>query len=257
MAAPRVACHGDPRTAEALTLDGEWTTYKGQREFAFKTARLDLPTNPRDALRYVCARTTGLGPAAESLIWAHAGERWQEIQPGDVPRLSGKVYESFRLQCESLTSKSEESRVVAALMGKGATMNLACKAWGMWQDETLGVVTSNPYRLAELEGYSFRDIDGDIRRGYGITDSDARRIKAAVIYSLRQLTARGDTVALWDELYRQATGLLGGYEREITECTRALFEDGTLKAFKDMAGVALAADWRAECDVWEWVVGAA
>ena len=102
--------------SRASILDGEYTTYKGQREFAFKTARLDLPTNPRDALHYVCARTKGLGAAAESLIWAHAGERWPDIQPGDVPRLSGRVYENFRLQCESLTSKSEEAQAVAALI---------------------------------------------------------------------------------------------------------------------------------------------
>jgi len=242
-----------PQDGESLILDGEYTTYKGSREFSFKTARLDMPTSPRDQLHYVCARTKGLGAAAESMIWELSGERWKDVQPGDVPRLSGRVYENFRLQMESLESKSEEARVVATLMGKGATMNLACKAWATWEDETLGVVASDPYRLAELEEYGFRDIDGDIRRGYGIGDSDERRIKAAVVYSLRRLTTRGDTVAIWEELYRQAIGLLGGYESEITECTRAMFHDGTLKAFKDMGGVALAADFRAENDIWDFV----
>ena len=244
-----------PQDGETLILDGEYSLYKGSREFSFKTARLDMPTSPRDQLHFVCARTKGLGAAAESMIWETAGERWKEIQSGDVKRLSGRVYENFRLQCESLESKSEEARVVAALMGKGATMNMACKAWATWEDETLGVVGSDPYRLAELEGYGFRDVDTDIRRGYGIEDSDVRRIKAAVVYSLRRLTARGDTVALWEELYRQAIGLLGGYEAEITECTRAMFEDGTLKAFKGMGGVALAGDWRAENDIWSFVCG--
>ena len=244
-----------PQDGETLILDGEYTTYKGSREFSFKTARLDMPTSPRDQLHYVCARTKGLGATAESMIWAAAGEHWRDVQPGDVPRLSGRVYENFRLQCESLESKSEEARVVASLMGKGATMNMACKAWATWEDETLGVVGSDPYRLAELEGYGFRDVDTDIRRGYGIEDSDVRRIKAAVVYSLRRLTARGDTVALWEELYRQAIGLLGGYEGEISECTRVMFEDGTLRTFKDMGGVALAADYRAENDIWEFVCG--
>ena len=244
-----------PQDGEALTLAGEYSAYKGERQFKFSVARLDIPTNPRDQLAYVCARTSGLGPTAESLIWSHAGDQWQEIQSGDVARLSGKVYANFKLQIESLSSKCEESKVVAALIGKHCTMNLACKAWATWEDETLGVVGSDPYRLAELEGYGFRDIDTDIRRAYGIEDSDVRRIKAAVVYSLRRLTARGDTVALWEELYRQAIGLLGGYEAEITECTRAMFEDGTLKAFKGMGGVALAGDFRAENDIWSFVCG--
>ena len=34
--------------------------------------------------------------------------------------------------------------------------------------------------------------DGDIRRAYGITDADVRRIRAAVVYALRRLTRDGD-----------------------------------------------------------------
>ena len=244
-----------PQDGEALTLEGEYTTYKGSREFAFSSARLNIPTNSRDQLTYVVARTIGLGPAAESLIWSTAGEHWQDIQPGDVPRLSGKIYESFRLQCESLASKSEEARVVAALMGRGCTDNMASKAWAMWKDETLGVVGSDPYRLAELDSYGFRDVDGDVRRSYEIGDSDVRRVRAAVVYALRRLTANGDTVALWVDLYREATGLLCGFANEVSECTRGMFEDGTLKAFKDSEGVSLAADFRAESDVWNFVCG--
>lgn len=251
------ACKGKmawrPQDGESLILDGEWATYKGDREFAFKSARLDVPTNPRDQLRYVCARTTGLGPAMEELIWAAAGANWQAIEPGAVPRLNGKLYAAFLMQCEALELKSAEARVVSALMGKGATMNLACAAWAQWGEETLGVVHADPYRLAELENYSFRDVDGKIRRGYKIGDDDERRIKAAVVYALRRLLSGGDTIAAWDDLYREACGLLAGYADQVTECTRALFDDGVLKGFKKSRGVALAADWRAERDIWKWI----
>ena len=242
-----------PQEKEALILDGEWATYHGEREFKFSTARLNIPSNPRDQLHYVCTRTNGLGPAAEELIWAKYGEAWQDVKSGDVPRLSGKVYERFRLQVETLIEKSEEARVVAALMGKGATINMAQAAWEMWKLETLGVVNANPYRLAELAGYGFRDVDGKIRRAYGIVDDDERRIKSAVVYALRRLTDGGDTVVAWDDLYVQAAGLLRGHEGLITACTKALFEEGTLKAFAESGGVALASDWRAECAIWEWV----
>lgn len=242
-----------PSESEALVLDGEWAVYKGEREFSFKQARLDVPTDPRDQLHYVCTRTKGLGPAAEELIWSHAGPAWQGITENAVPRLSGRVYAEFRLQIESLASKSEESRVVAALMGKGATMTMACKAWAMWEAETLGVINADPYRLSELEGYSFRDVDREIRRAYGIGDDDRRRIRAAVIYALRRLTDPGDTVAQWEALYAQAIGMLGGYADLISECTAELFADGTLKAFPQSKGVSLASDWNAETAIWEWV----
>lgn len=242
-----------PRDGEALILDGEWAVYKGEREFAFKTARLDVPTSPRDQLHYVCTRTTGLGPAMEAMIWDRAGAEWAGIAEGAVPRLNGKLYANFRLQIEALQTTAAEAAVIAALMGKGATLNMAAKAWAMWKEETLGVVNADCYRLAELDGYSFRDVDNRVRREYGIGDSDPRRIKAAVVYTLRRLTDGGDTVALWADLFAQATGMLGGYADEIGDCTRGLFEDGTLKAFPDSEGVSLAADWKAENEIWNWV----
>jgi len=242
-----------PQENEQLVLEGDYAVYKGDREFAFTSARLDVPTDPRDMLRYVCTRTKGLGPAAESLIWQHSGAAWQDIQPGAVPRLAGRVYENFKLQVETLCQKTEESRVVATLMGKGATQNMACKAWAMWKGETLGIVHSDPFRLAELDNYGFRDVDNAIRRAYGITDDDKRRIRAGVVYALRRLTDAGDTVVGWDELYRQACGLLGGYADLISDVAGELFEDNTLKAFPKSEGVSLAGDWKAECAIWEFV----
>jgi exodeoxyribonuclease V alpha subunit len=239
-----------------LILEGEWAAYKGEREFSFRSARLDVPTDPRDALRYVCARTTGLGPAMEEMIWAHAGAGWRDIAEGAVPRLSGKLYASFRLQSEALTEKSEEARVVAALMGKGATQNMACSAWEKWKDETLGVVNADPYRLAELDNYGFRDVDAKVRRAYGITDADKRRIRAAVVYALRRITDAGDTVAAWADLYAQTTAMRGGFADEVSDCTRELFDEGVLKAFPESEGVSLAADWRAENDIWDFVEAA-
>ena len=251
------ACKGRmswrPQDGEALTLEGEYATYKGEREFAFRTARLDIPTSPRDMLHFVCARTAGLGPAAESLIWDHAGTAWQEIAENAVPRLSGRVYANFQLQVESLIEKSEEAVVVASLMGKGATMAMACAAWVQWKSGTLGVVNADCYRLAELAGYGFRDVDTKIRPAYDMADNDKRRIRAAVVYALRRLTDGGDTVVAWDALYSQTVGLLGGYADMISDCTAELFEAGTLKAFAESGGVSLAADWVAENAIWEWV----
>ena len=242
-----------PQEGDALILDGEWSVYHGEREFAFKSARIDVPTNPRDMLRYVVSRTTGLGPAAETLLWEKAGADWPNVAENAVPRLRGLVYAEFKLQIEGLSQKTEEARVVAALMGKGATANLAAKAWAQWGNETLGVVQADCYRLAELENYSYRDVDKEIRKHYGITDADPRRISAAVVYALRRLTDAGDTVVSWGDLFQQSTGLLGGYADEIAACTCELFENGTLKAFPKSEGVSLKADWDAEHCIWEFV----
>lgn len=245
-----------PQEQEQLILEGEWAVYKGDKEFSFKSARLDVPTESRDMLRYCVARTPGAGSAMETLIWAHSGSAWMDIQENAVPRLKGRVYANFKLQIEGLVQKSEEAKVVATLCGKGATQNMACKAWELWKGETLGIVNADCFRLSELDGYSFRDVDAKIRQAYGIADDDKRRIRAAVIYSLRRLTDTGNTVVAWDELFTQTTGMLGGYADMISDCTRELFDEGTLKAFVKSGGVSLKNDWDAETTIWNFVEGA-
>jgi exodeoxyribonuclease V alpha subunit len=252
------ACKGRipwrPNPDDSLILEGDWTTYRGEREFSFKSAAINVPTDPRDMLRYVSERTPGMGPAMESTIWATLGAGWMKAQPGDVPRLSGKLMEEFRRNIELLATKGVEANTIATLMGKGCTMNMACAAWAMWGPETIGIVNSDPFRLAELANYGFRDVDTRVRQHFGIENNDTRRIRAGVVYCLRRLTDQGDTLVEWESLYTQAVGLLGGHSGLISECTKELFENGTLKSFPECRGVALAKDWAAEDMIWNEIV---
>ena len=52
-----------PRDGEDLILFGEWAVYRGQKEFQFDGGRLNVPSNPRDTLRYCVERTPGMGIA--------------------------------------------------------------------------------------------------------------------------------------------------------------------------------------------------
>jgi exodeoxyribonuclease V alpha subunit len=242
-----------PRDNEALVLSGEWAVYQGRREFVFWVARLNVPTNPRDQLHYVVERTTGMGSAMEEAIWAAAGSDWQSITPGSVPRLGGALYEKFRLQIEALAQNAAQAAVVAALMGRGATPAMAQAAWEKWKAETLGVVNADPFRLAELDGYGFGHVDRGIRQSYGIMDDDGRRVKAAVVHALRRLTDGGSTVVAWADLFASACAMLGGLDDLVFEAAKELLQAGTLKGFPEAGCVALAGDYRAECDVWEYV----
>jgi exodeoxyribonuclease V alpha subunit len=241
-----------PQEGEPLTLEGEWGVYQGERDFAFKSARLNVPTNPRDQLHYVCERTPGLGPTAEAALWDRLGQNWKEAQAGDIPRLRGRIYENFRLQVEALASKGLEADVVATLMGRGATQRMACLAWETWRQETLGVVQADCFRLAELPNYGFADVDRDIRHAYGIADDDPRRVRAAVLYALRRLTDGGDTVVEWTDLYQKTVGMLGGYSELVSECAVALKDEGAIVVL-GASGVALKEDYWAEVEVWGFV----
>ena len=242
-----------PKVGEALALDGEWSSYRGERDFSFKSASLDIPCDPRDQLHYVCSRTVGMGPALEAQIWNAVGDDWQNVDPSQVKRLSGKVYEEFRLQIQSLENDQEHVKTVSWLIGKGATMNMANAAWEKWKNEAIGVISSDCYRLAELAGYGFQDVDKLIRINFGIEDNDDRRIGACVLYSLRRLTDNGSTIVTWQELLKKACGTLGGFDGLVVANTKKLFEDDALKGFAESQSIALAADYFAEHSILKYV----
>lgn len=244
-----------PKDGESLILFGEWGEYRGQKEYKFDGARLNVPSNPRDTLRYCVERTSGMGTSLEEAIWTHSGANWKDIKPGAVPRLGGALFERFRLSIEALNQNQVQAEVVGALIGKGCTPNMAEKAFQEWKGQTLGVVNSDPFRLAELEGYGFAIVDRGIRQNYGITDADPRRIKAAVVHTLRKLTDTGSTVCSWQDLFSNACAALGGYDDLVYEATRELLKCGTLRGFSDAGMICLKSDYDAELAIWEYVTG--
>jgi hypothetical protein len=153
----------------------------------------------------------------------------------------------------SLANDQEHVKAVAWLIGKGATMNMASAAWEKWEDETIGVVSSDCYRLAELKGYGFQDVDKVIRVSFGIADDDDRRVSACVLYSLRRLTDDGSTIVTWEALLKQACGTLGGFNGLVVENTKKLFEDEALKGFKESQSISLASDYFAEYSILKYV----
>ena len=244
-----------PDPYSKLELDGEWCSHNGERQFRFASAMLDVPTDPRAQLHYACTRTPGVGRTLEQAIWDKAGTAWKSIAPGDVPRLSDRIHAELMVQVQALERDGEQARAVAWLMGKGASQKMACAAWERWENETTGIVTSNPFQLAELPHYGFRDVDGDIRAAFGIGDDDTRRVNAAIVYTLRQLTGGGSTVIEWGQLHRQCVAMIGGHAALVTDCARDLFADGTLYGFPESQSVALMCDFRDERDIWDFVTG--
>ena len=242
-----------PRVSERLTLTGKYGEYQGKREFKFTQAALNLPTDARGMLHYVCEMASGIGTAMEEAIWEAKGEDWPSIKEGDLPRLKGRIYDNFMESIERAEGDRAKGAVIAQLLTAGATMNMATAAYEKWGKSTIGVVSHDPYRLAELPNYGFQDVDGQIRQHFGIQDDDPKRIRAAIVYVLRQLTGSGSTLVQWDQLNSACLAKLGGYQDLILTCVSDMFTEGTLKGFPRSRSVALASDYFNETTIWEFI----
>lgn len=243
-----------PEPGERLILVGEWDAYRGERNYKFKEAYQNVPISPRDQLVYVCERATGIGPAMMEAIWTARGNDWLSIEPGEVPRLTGTRYDSFREAVALLETEAEKSEAIAWLMSHGATVGFAQAAWEQFGKETMGVISANCYRLTELPHHGFTDVDGQIRESFGIGNADSRRIRAAILYSLSRLTSYGDTVIDWASLKMDVCKLIGAeHEQLVSDCVSEMFQDGGLHGFPGTQSIALGSDYRDEAAIWDWV----
>lgn len=243
-----------PESGERLTVEGAWGAYRGQRTFRFNCATCNVPTSPYDKLVYVCERASGVGHAMQERIWETWGEDWEEKHNADtIPRFNKHVFESFTETLSDVNQDADKANAISWLMSKGGTMALAASAWEEWEKETIGIVNSNCYRLADLPGFGFQNVDKSIRYQFGIEDSDPRRIEAGVVYALKQLTSAGSTVTTWIELRTHTVKLLGGmYQDMICEIVTKMFQDGTLRGFKESQTIALGSDFFNERDIWTY-----
>lgn len=243
-----------PSENELLVLTGEFEAWKGQRNFKFTEARPNVPANPRAQLTYVVERTRGMGPATEAAIWDKFGDGWQKmtIRDAEAVKIRADVFEHFRQQIDALANDKAKSDTITYLISRQCSNAMACAAWEAWEADAVGIVNSDCYRLADLPSFGFGDVDVKVRVSYEIGDDDPRRIKAAVIYTMRQLTGSGSTVISWVELVTKLGGLRINLQLAQAQVA-AMFDDYTLRGFPGEQMVALGVHYNAETEILKYL----
>ncbi len=197
-----------PSTNQILTLDGGYCTYRGEQQFKFDAAILDLPIDSRSQLAYICENTPGIGKVMEGQIWEKYGDNWRRIDYKEIPKMTKAIFDRFMSSIQAFTEDEEKNKTLAWLQSKGATMGMASAAWEKWESDAIGIVNGNCYLLADLPHFGFTDVDTKVRQHFGILDDDPRRIRAAILYAMRELTDDGSTVTPWWALNTKIRELL-------------------------------------------------
>jgi len=236
-----------PAINELLKLHGDYTEWRGMKQFSFKFAELNIPIDSRSQLKYVCERALGIGERTENAIWEKLGDDWKSINSkiAEELKIKSSAFENLKNQIANLETDKEKADTISWLMSKGCTSGSASTAWEVWEKDAIGIVNDNPYRLAELPHYGFKDVDGDVRRCFEIDDNDERRLQAAVIYCLKQLTSSGSTVIHWQQLFTMLSNLQLNLELA-TNCVTKMMQEKSLWGFPSEMKIALINHYNAE-----------
>ena len=244
----------EPAVDNLLILSGEHATYQGEKHFQFKTAKISVPVNPLAQLKYVCERAKGIGPEITAAIWETRGEDWRNLERGEIKGMRDAAYNCFQEQIKAFKSDKEKAETISYLESKGATTALATAAWEAWQNNAIGIVNSNCYQLSSLSNFGFNDVDRKVRQNFNIGDEDPRRIRAATVYAIKQLTQGGSTVISWFTHEAKIKELLPEVAPQlITDSVVDMVNRGEIKTFPQYQVGALADEYTAELCIYEFV----
>jgi hypothetical protein len=244
----------EPKHGDLLELEGEWIKSKypgtlGKDEFCFKTAMLHVPSDPRALLHYAATLTKGIGPVKETEIWERYGAKWVDADKLDIHGISEAVEWNWQETRRRLNEHANQTQAITMLLAKGATLNMANAAWAKWEHDTVGVVSENCYRLADLPHYGFNDVDESIRVAFGIKDGDQRRVEAAILYVMGQMTSQGDTVVGWVEATAKVCEMVPDAKYQMDAAVKALIDRGMIVVLQGDK-LAMSGDAAAETMIW-------
>jgi len=110
------------------------------------------------------------------------------------------------------------------LQSHNVSTGLAVKIYKQYGDDALGIVQSDPYRLArDIYGIGFITAD-KIAREIGIAQDAPERVAAGVAYALSQAADEGSVYLPAAELTQRSSELLGVSPSLVADGIKALFE---------------------------------
>ncbi len=194
-------------------LEGTWidhSTYGEQFEvLAFRRAKV---ASFQGLVSYLSSDYfPGIGPKTAEKIVNHLGDDAIEkiLEDKNVLREVGlNAIRTERFYQQLLENQSLEGVTIDLfeLDIKGATAMKLITTYGL---KAATIVKTNPFRLIdEVQGIGFIRAD-EIREKVGIPEDDPRRIKAAILYSIREYGERnGDTYATEEQVFNYANQFL-------------------------------------------------
>lgn len=207
------------REGEKLELTGEWTEHSTYGEqFKVESFKKIMPTSCDDIGRYLSSGIIkGVRKATATKIIEAFGEDSLKVISEDPERLSKirgislqKAYEiskNFNMQLGT-------SQLFIFLNRFGISANSCMKIYRRYQALSREIVLSDPYLLCTEDcGISFHKAD-DIAMQNGFFKTEPKRIKAGIIYTLKNALQYGHTYLPDNVLHNEVSRVLEIYDMD-------------------------------------------
>ena len=184
------------RPGETVRFFGSWKTHLVHgRQFEAKEKKSERPADVHGIKKYLgSGLIKGIGPVFASKIVEKFGLATLDVfdqspeKLREIPGLGGKKLESIQ-KCWNEQRSIRE--VMIFLQAHGVSPAWAQKIFKRFGEQSIAIVTQNPYRLArDIHGIGFRTAD-EIAQKLGMKQDADERIDAGLEFVLEELSNEG------------------------------------------------------------------
>ncbi|MDF5758331.1 ATP-dependent RecD-like DNA helicase [Spongiactinospora sp. TRM90649] len=180
---------------ETLRIAGEWEEHpRHGRRLGVRECERVMPSTVQAITLYLgSGLIRGIGPRLAHAIVSHFGAETLEIIDGRPERLREVVNIGATRQAQIVAAWAEQKAVAAlmvVLQGLGISPLLAAKIYQVHGEESVKILTDDPYRLiGRVRGIGFHTADRIALRS-GVPEHSPARLRAAVLDRLEAAGAR-------------------------------------------------------------------
>ena len=204
------------------------------KQFQLESYEVVLADDEKEIIRYLSSSLfKGVGEKQATLIVDALGkEAISKIKEDKhvLDHIKGMSEAKRDMIHDVLVSQDFDQEVLAFFLGHGiSTKNLAL-IQGHYQEKTLEILQDNPYQLIEdIDGIGFKTAD-DLAMKIGIDPFDSHRLKAAVLYCLKERCFQsGSTYQFYDSFCSLFIKMMNDFQQEtFDEYLNDLIEEGKI-----------------------------
>lgn len=215
---------------EYVEMSGEWQSHKEYgRQFRVKNYEVKLPNTVIGIKKYLgSGLIRGIGPKTAERITNYFKAQTIDIIE-KTPRMLLEIegIGEWRLSriIESWKSQSEIRSIMVFLQKYEISTSIATKIYKRYGDNSIAMLTENPYRLADdIYGIGFKSAD-KIALSMGVPEDSVLRARAAVIYCLGQQVQEGHVFAYKARLFEELKQFIDMSPVKFDEVISAMADD--------------------------------
>jgi exodeoxyribonuclease V alpha subunit len=202
-----------PMAGEVIKMQGEWANHpKFGEQFKIVFYKSMVPASVHGIQKYLgSGLIKGIGPIMAKRIVKRFGKDTLDIIETEVEKLTeveGIGAKRISMIKKAWTDQKEIREVMIFLQNHGVSSGYATKIFKQYGNESIKVVTENPYRMAtDIFGIGFNTAD-KIAEKLGFAKDSELRAEAGILYVLHQLSDEGHVYYPYEPLVEKCQEIL-------------------------------------------------